>query len=291
MLRRAAALAPALGGSRRLSHWATLRVKQGSSHIDVKAAYRALCLRWHPDVCSDVGADRKMCDINEAYEALTRQGGAAADRGTSDAERRKAAAKAAAKTKAAAKAEAAAEQGAASDAAFRKATAAAEKRRAAAERGAAKDAAHRRAESQMSKRMKQAAADHNAAIDAALRADSRMDKAAAHRSAAIEVLRRAESQMQAATAEHGDASEGLRRADSRVRAAAASHAAAREAAGRRMIYGTNAADLTITELKVLLKERGLGTSGLKADLVRRLAGTRRFSRPSPKLFEAIAWFR
>ncbi|KAJ1448421.1 hypothetical protein M885DRAFT_539255 [Pelagophyceae sp. CCMP2097] len=82
MLRRAAcAGARGLrggGGARRLSHWATLDVGRAATQVEIKAAYRTLCKRWHPDVCSEAGADAKMRAINEAYASLTRHGGAAA---------------------------------------------------------------------------------------------------------------------------------------------------------------------------------------------------------------------
>jgi curved DNA-binding protein CbpA len=253
-----------------------------SRRIPSSLRYRALCLRWHPDICSDPGADEKIRAINEAYEALTQQGGAAAaERGKSDADRRRA-------REAAEHADAEkAEQRAKRDAARRKAAAAAERRAAKSAAQTAKNAAQIRLDSQM----KAAAVEHNAAIDAARRAESRMHKAAADHGAAVEALRRAESQMRAAAAEHVSASEALRFADSRVRAAAASHRAAREAAGRRDINRMHISELTVAELKVLLKERGYSTQGLKKDLAERLANTLRFTRPSTKLFETIAWFR
>lgn len=53
--------------------WAhqTLGVPLGASAAEIKSAYRKLARQYHPDVCKAVNAEQRMCEINNAYAALT----------------------------------------------------------------------------------------------------------------------------------------------------------------------------------------------------------------------------
>ena len=48
---------------------ATLGIKKGSSESEIKAAYRALAKRYHPDKSSEPDASERFMEITTAYEA------------------------------------------------------------------------------------------------------------------------------------------------------------------------------------------------------------------------------
>lgn len=47
-----------------------LGVKPDASEADIKRAYRKLARKYHPDVSKEAGAEDKIKEVNEAYEAL-----------------------------------------------------------------------------------------------------------------------------------------------------------------------------------------------------------------------------
>lgn len=51
-------------------YYRVLGVRRGASHDEIKKAYRKLAKQYHPDKNSDSGAEDRMHEINEAYEAL-----------------------------------------------------------------------------------------------------------------------------------------------------------------------------------------------------------------------------
>ena len=51
-------------------YYETLGVAPQASDADIKAAYRRLARKYHPDVSSEAGAEEKFKAVNEAYEAL-----------------------------------------------------------------------------------------------------------------------------------------------------------------------------------------------------------------------------
>ena len=52
------------------SHYEVLGVAQGASVRDIRHAYRALALRYHPDVYSGPDAGSRFREIADAYEVL-----------------------------------------------------------------------------------------------------------------------------------------------------------------------------------------------------------------------------
>jgi molecular chaperone DnaJ len=60
--------------------WKVLGVRQGASQEEIKSAYRKLVKQYHPDRYADNPlkelAQEKLKQINEAYDMLTRNGGA-----------------------------------------------------------------------------------------------------------------------------------------------------------------------------------------------------------------------
>jgi curved DNA-binding protein len=51
-------------------YYQTLGVEPGAGEAEIKAAYRRLARKYHPDVSQEAGAEEKFKAINEAYEAL-----------------------------------------------------------------------------------------------------------------------------------------------------------------------------------------------------------------------------
>jgi len=51
-------------------YYAILGVEPNAGEAEIKAAYRRLARKYHPDVSQDPGAEEKFKAINEAYEAL-----------------------------------------------------------------------------------------------------------------------------------------------------------------------------------------------------------------------------
>jgi curved DNA-binding protein len=51
-------------------YYETLGVKPQASDAEIKAAYRKLARKYHPDVSKEAGAEERFKSINEAYEAL-----------------------------------------------------------------------------------------------------------------------------------------------------------------------------------------------------------------------------
>ena len=52
------------------SAWTTLGIEPGAAPWEIKAAYRKLAMRYHPDRTADAGAEEKFKDITAAYTAL-----------------------------------------------------------------------------------------------------------------------------------------------------------------------------------------------------------------------------
>ena len=50
--------------------YAVLGVEPGAQREEVRAAYRRLAKEWHPDVRTGEQADRRMAEINSAYDLL-----------------------------------------------------------------------------------------------------------------------------------------------------------------------------------------------------------------------------
>jgi curved DNA-binding protein len=50
--------------------YAVLGVEQGAANEDIKKAYRTLAKKYHPDFNKNVNAEKKMAEINAAYEIL-----------------------------------------------------------------------------------------------------------------------------------------------------------------------------------------------------------------------------
>src|SRR5690606_4974306 len=51
-------------------YYDTLGVDPGAGETEIKAAYRRLARKYHPDVSKEAGAEEKFKAVNEAYEAL-----------------------------------------------------------------------------------------------------------------------------------------------------------------------------------------------------------------------------
>ena len=51
-------------------YYDTLGVDPGAGETEIKAAYRRLARKYHPDVSKEAGAEDKFKAVNEAYEAL-----------------------------------------------------------------------------------------------------------------------------------------------------------------------------------------------------------------------------
>ena len=51
-------------------YYDTLGVKTDATDAEIKAAYRRLARKYHPDVSKESGAEEKFKSVNEAYEAL-----------------------------------------------------------------------------------------------------------------------------------------------------------------------------------------------------------------------------
>ncbi|MBL8298924.1 MAG: DnaJ domain-containing protein [Rhodanobacteraceae bacterium] len=51
-------------------YYDTLGVKPDASDAEIKAAFRKLARKYHPDVSKEAGAEEKFKAVNEAYEAL-----------------------------------------------------------------------------------------------------------------------------------------------------------------------------------------------------------------------------
>lgn len=51
-------------------YYSTLGIKRDASPEDIKRAYRKLARKYHPDVSSEIDADDRFKDVNEAYEVL-----------------------------------------------------------------------------------------------------------------------------------------------------------------------------------------------------------------------------
>ena len=51
-------------------YYEILGVKPEATEAEIKAAYRKLARKYHPDVSKEAGAEEKFKAINEAYEAL-----------------------------------------------------------------------------------------------------------------------------------------------------------------------------------------------------------------------------
>ncbi|NQZ75450.1 MAG: J domain-containing protein [Ekhidna sp.] len=54
-----------------MNHYEVLEVNSAVSQAEIKASYRRLVKRYHPDINPDESAARKMVLINEAYEVLS----------------------------------------------------------------------------------------------------------------------------------------------------------------------------------------------------------------------------
>lgn len=53
------------------SYYDVLGVSKGATAAQIKAAYRKLALKWHPDRNKESGAEDKFKEINQAYEVLS----------------------------------------------------------------------------------------------------------------------------------------------------------------------------------------------------------------------------
>jgi ribosomal protein L37AE/L43A len=56
---------------RRYKYYEILGVDKKATHEEIKAAYKKLAKKWHPDVNPDPEAHKKFIKINEAYEVLS----------------------------------------------------------------------------------------------------------------------------------------------------------------------------------------------------------------------------
>lgn len=66
------------GGSGEASYYAVLGIRRDASFSDVRAAYRKLAMKWHPDRCeknqlSVDEAKQRFQEIQEAYSVLSDQ--------------------------------------------------------------------------------------------------------------------------------------------------------------------------------------------------------------------------
>jgi molecular chaperone DnaJ len=52
-------------------YYAILEVQKNSNQAEIKNQFRALAKKWHPDKKQDVHAEKKMAQINMAYEVLS----------------------------------------------------------------------------------------------------------------------------------------------------------------------------------------------------------------------------
>lgn len=52
-------------------YYATLGLDRSASPEDIKAAFRKLAKRWHPDVAKTADAETRFKEIGEAYEVLS----------------------------------------------------------------------------------------------------------------------------------------------------------------------------------------------------------------------------
>jgi molecular chaperone DnaJ len=52
-------------------YYEVLGVERGASDAEIKRAFRKLAQQWHPDVNTDVAADSRFKEINEAYQVLS----------------------------------------------------------------------------------------------------------------------------------------------------------------------------------------------------------------------------
>ena len=55
-----------------LDHYSTLQVDRCASDAEIKAAFRSLAQRFHPDVSEDTDGEQKFKEIAEAYRTLKR---------------------------------------------------------------------------------------------------------------------------------------------------------------------------------------------------------------------------
>ena len=51
-------------------YYEALGVEPGAGEAEIKAAYRRLARKYHPDVSKEKGAEEKFKSVNEAYEVL-----------------------------------------------------------------------------------------------------------------------------------------------------------------------------------------------------------------------------
>jgi curved DNA-binding protein len=51
-------------------YYEALGVEQGAGEAEIKAAYRRLARKYHPDVSKEKGAEERFKSVNEAYEVL-----------------------------------------------------------------------------------------------------------------------------------------------------------------------------------------------------------------------------
>ena len=52
-------------------YYAILEVQKNANQAEIKNQFRALAKKWHPDKKQDVHAEKKMAQINMAYEVLS----------------------------------------------------------------------------------------------------------------------------------------------------------------------------------------------------------------------------